>query len=147
MNSVLQPWVQELGLRHQGVLISATRGCDYMSKEDASKALVRAYRSEILVSFDNDPKTFIDKVTRKELASRMETVLHGFDHYPIHWIMPFAYAAEILGYYHPNPARGELWLQFYTRLVKKIHLNPETKEQLDERLNASEEDFIPCYRA
>lgn len=144
--SVLQEWVQNLGLRFQGVLISATRGCDYLTKEDASKALVRAYRSEILISYDKNPKSFIDKVDDFELAQRMEKLLYSFDHYPLHWIMHMAYAAEILGFYHPIQGRRELWNGFYVRLVKKLHLNPETKEQLDERLSASEEEFIGCYR-
>lgn len=33
---VLRPWVRKLGLRHQGVIITALRGCDIANKEDFS---------------------------------------------------------------------------------------------------------------
>ncbi len=32
--SIVQPWAAKLGLRHQGVLVSAVRGCDSISRED-----------------------------------------------------------------------------------------------------------------
>jgi hypothetical protein len=52
MKSILQAWVTELGLRHQGVLLTAVRGCDTWSKYSAEKPLIREMRGLILVAFD-----------------------------------------------------------------------------------------------
>ena len=64
VKSVLQDWVQELGLRFQGVLVSAIRGCDTVQRHDSSKVLARVYRYEILNTHVGDPeksKSFILK--------------------------------------------------------------------------------------
>lgn len=55
--SVLQDWVTELpGLRHQGVLISAVRGCDTAARHSADKKLVRSLRCAVLNAFVGDPE-------------------------------------------------------------------------------------------
>jgi hypothetical protein len=46
--SIIQDWAAKLGLRHQGVLMSAIRGCDTSPKNSASKTLVRFYRGAVL---------------------------------------------------------------------------------------------------
>ena len=56
MPSILLPWVTELGLRHQGVLLSAIRGCDTAPRNDASKNLVRCLRAELLLPHCGDPR-------------------------------------------------------------------------------------------
>lgn len=144
--SVMQAWVERLGLRHQGVLLGAIRGCDSLPKEDASKPLARALRFYILNSYDENPKSFIDKVSIEELKERMEKVLHNFDHYPLHYIMHVIYAAEILGYKHPECQVRVAWYGFYKRFVRKLHLNVETEWELDNRLLAPEEEFEGCWR-
>lgn len=141
MSSVLQSWVEKLGLRHQGVLLSAVRGCDAVPKDDASKSLIRAYRGFILHSFDRKPSSFIEFVSGDELEKRTQAVLSNFDHYPIHFILHLMHAAEILGYKHPMRLVSSAWLHFYETICMKMHLNPESKKQLDKRLNANEKEF------
>lgn len=141
MQPVIQDWVAYLGLRHQGVLMSSVRGCDSVSKEDASKRLVRAYRSYVLYSFDARPSSFIDLVTPKELHSRMMEFVNNFDHYPIHFVLHLIHAAEILGYHHPDEEVQEQWRWFYYRMCRKLHTKPESQEELDERLGACEAVF------
>jgi len=141
MRSVVQDWVAELGLRHQGVLMSAVRGCDSVSKEDASKPLIRAYRSYVLYSFDKTPSSFIDFVSSDELTERMGNFLGNFDHYPIHFVLHLLHASEIVGYHHPDMYIRRDWRWFYEKLVKKMHLTPESKTKLDQRLGACEADF------
>jgi hypothetical protein len=141
MNSVLQSWVEKSGLRHQGVLVSAIRGCDNISKEDASKPLIRAYRGFILQSFDKKPSSFIEYVDKDELICRMNALVKNFDHYSIHFILHLLQAAEIIGYKHPDVWVKTAWLWFYNRMCKKMHVNSETDEQLDNRFNANETIF------
>lgn len=144
--SVLQPWVETLGLRHQGVLLSCIRGCDSVPKEDASKLLARCLRGVVLVSFDTKPSSFIDDVGHAETFNRMTAVLKNCDHYPVHYIMHLMHGAEIIAYKHPDQLVRDLWRRFYVRLARGFHLFPETPYDLDVRLNAKEEDFAENAR-
>lgn len=143
-NSVLKPWVMRLGLRHQGVLLTSVRGCDTAPKHDASKLLARDYRGEILKCHCGNASkaaTFIEEPSHEELIKRFLDYRKNLDHYPHHYVMHLVHAAEIVGYYHPSVPRRELWNQFYRDLCRGLHVNPETKEELDARLNADEETF------
>ena len=139
-SSVLQPWVEQLGLRHQGVLMAGVRGCDSVPKEDATKALARCFRATILRSFGPKPSSFIEFVDDEELRKRMVAVLKNHDHYPIHFILHLMHGSEIIGYKWPDPA-AVFWHWFYEKLAQCFHLNVETEEQLDARLGACETKF------
>ena len=141
MASVLQPWVETLGLRHQGVLMSCIRGCDSVPKDDPTKLLARCLRAVILVSFDPKPSSFIENVEDPELERRMVAVLKDHDHYPVHYIMHLLHGAEIIGYHHPDWSVRDDWNWFYIKLCSCFHLNPESKAALDERLGAEETKF------
>lgn len=145
---VLQDWVLELpGLRHQGVLVCAIRGCDTAPKDDVSKALARCLREGVLNAFVGDSskaKTFIEKVSDEELQSRMRRFLHSLDQYPLHYVMHVIHAAEIVGYFYwGDDSLAEIrWAQFYGEACHKLHLYPETKEQLNARLLKDETEFF-----
>ena len=140
--SILQEWVIALGLRHQGTLLSAIRGCDNIGKEDPSKAVMRALRGVFLRPFGPNPASFIDiRVTEDILQARFVAFLRDFDHLPVHFVLHLASAAEIVGYKHPAPGVRKTWKLFYYELVHKFHLRPETETRLDKRLNACEADF------
>jgi len=140
MASVLQPWVETLGLRHQGVLMACVRGCDSVPKEDPTKALARPLRSMILRSFDPKPTSFIEHVDDVELRERMVAVLKNHDHYPVHYLLHLMHGSEIIGYKCPAP-EAVFWRWFYEKLAQCFHLNIETEEQLDARLGACEVRF------
>lgn len=147
--SILQDWVQELGMRHQGVLVSSVRGCDTAPKEAGSKALTRYFRSAVLNAHCGDPtkaKSFIEVPDYDMFKAAEERFFAEWDSMPLHFAMHFVHAAEIVGYYHPDQCNGKgsvaaLWYNFYLRACKKLHVNSETKAQLDMRLNADEESF------
>jgi len=100
MPSVLKPWVEQLGLRHQGVLMACVRGCDNVPKEDPTKALARCLRAVILVSFDRKPTSFIENVNDEELRRRMVAVLKNHRHDPDQYIRHLMHGSEIIGYKH-----------------------------------------------
>lgn len=142
--SVLQSWVAALGLRHQGVLLTAVRGCDTAPKNDPSKMLARAYRGVILNCHCGDPAkamTFIESPPWNEVHDRMVAYRKNLDHYPHHYVMHLTHASEIVGYKHPDRKVRECWMHFYLMLCKGLHVQPETESQLDERLNADEATF------
>lgn len=141
---ILHSWVQGLGLRHQGALLTAVRGCDTAPKNDASKKLVRCFRETILRAHCGDPAkaaTFIETVNQDVLVKRFEDFRKDLDHYPHHYVAHLMHAIEIVGYKHPNPETRRPWHNMYLRLCKDLHVNPETENQLDARLNASETEF------
>ena len=140
MLSVLKPWVEHLGLRHQGVLMACVRGCDNVPKEDPTKALARCLRGTILNSFDRKPTSFIENVDDVQLRERMIAVLKNHDHYPVHYVMHLMHGSEIVGYKCPAP-EAVFWRWFYEKLAQCFHLNIETEAQLDARLGACEARF------
>jgi hypothetical protein len=144
MKSVLQDWVMELPLRHQGTLLTCVRGCDTAPKNDPSKLLARPYRATILNAFVGDPKkaqTFIEAVEPDVLLERMTAYRKNLDHYPHHYIMHVIHASAIVGYKHPDSGTRKAWLDFYHALCRGLHMNPETEKQLDERLTRDEHEF------
>jgi len=70
----------------------------------------------------------------------MNKIVSGYltelDAIPLHFQLHFMHGVEILGYKHPR--HGAWWLWLYERLVKDMHLNMETKEELDFRLGDNE---------
>ena len=153
MNSIIQDWAAELGLRHQGVLVSAIRGCDGLPRETTGKEVVRFYRSCVLKAHCGHPRDAVSymiwpKSSGEMLGYGSAFFDGGMDHYPMHWLTHFMFAAEILGFYYPHPSPHSLdyeirdfWSVFYHTLVHKLHLNPETKDQLDKRLGLAEKEF------
>ena len=148
MISVLQDWVMNLGLRHQGVLVSAMRGCDVAPRHDPSKIIQRLLRGSILIPHVGkygNPKTYMcieDDVNKWwEYANAF---LRNWDHYPNHYLIHFIHATEIIGYKGPinSPTFSDRWKMFYWQSCQALHFTPETEEHLDNRLNANEEEFF-----
>jgi hypothetical protein len=139
MKSVLRDWVMELPLRHQGVLIAAIRGCDGVPKENSAKPIIRALRYVVLNPADERevgvPSAFmIPGFSDDELRG----FLKDWDHYPVHFVQHLMHACEVVGYcFH-----GERFLIAYFRMVDKLHLNPETFDDMNDRLT---EDRIAKY--
>lgn len=144
MSTVMQPWTFNLGLRHQGILLAAVRGCDLIPKGHVSKSIVRALRSDILNSFCVDPKkaaSFIEVFSYQQFIDLTKKFLYDLDPYPVHYLLHLTHAAEILGYKHPTLEISDRWRIFYFGVVRKFHMKPETEADLDKRLNATEEEF------
>ena len=169
MPSIIQGWVQELGLRHQGVLVSAVRGCDTLPKENPAKTLSRFLRGSILVPHDyftGRRRTVHDAYMALPDIQIWDDTVKGFfkedwDVLPLHYTLHLAHAAEILGYCYPltqhymcgghfhansdmmvhEPLLRDAWLKLYQKLCNKMHMLPETKTQLDARLDADEATF------
>lgn len=135
---VLREWVFELPFRMQSVLMSAMRGCDTARKDDNSKSITRALRP-ILCNNADPSNTFMGKP--KPPADETRQFLWDMDSYPTHFIAHLMHAAEIVGYKHPDAELRGWWLGFYHDVVKGLHLNPETEDQLDVRLGFTPEEL------
>jgi hypothetical protein len=139
--SVVQEWLSKLSMKQQTVLLAAFRGCDGLPKTDPSKHFTKLMRGSILKNADGCstffPKDFDSNVEEgNELIDDffIDCSRGGMDQYPVHWLLHFIQAAEIIGYKCPHKAIAKYWKYFYFTAVKAMHLYPETEVQLDSRL-------------
>lgn len=146
-NSVLAPWIAGLKLQQQSVLLLALRGPDGDVKHTSFKHLLRPYRGTVLMAAKyNRMLEWGEKADSfmsmhlfsnfrewKELVGRFiedeadASILHHYTH--------FMHGAEILGYKHPDERFRSHWNYCYVSMVDRLHLSPETEEQMDARLS------------
>lgn len=160
MSTVLQPWLSDLPMMQQTVLLTAVRGPDGLPKYHATKWLLRWYRRCILLSamdnrvitdpLDDGGGSFTGPSVGTDWAfnwqagmnARLDDYLQALDEVPHHFQLHFMHAAEILGFKHPDPMIGGWWQDAYHRLVHDMHLWPETEDQLDARLGDSRDGWL-----
>jgi hypothetical protein len=141
MKSVLQDWVMELPLRHQGTLLTAVRGCDFEAKTWTSQGIGyspgRRLTAFVRYCFMNpaDPR----EVDFQEGSFFMSTPPDPFKpsefgHLPQHWYSHIMHALEIIGYKHPRIHIRIIAFHLYIDMVKNLHLSPETGEEMNTRL-------------
>lgn len=142
MTSVLQDWVQELPLREQGTLLTAVRGCDLSPKEWGPNGEVintqeRRLTAWIRWAFMNpaDPRE-VD-IPGAFFQSQPPTPFKpsGLGHYPLHWVSHVVHAIEVIAYRHPQASVSRAALGMYTALVASLHLYPENRVEMIERLS------------
>jgi hypothetical protein len=144
MKSVLQDWVMNMGLRHQGTLLSGIRGCDTVAKNHPTKIIIRGLRADCLNAHNGDPTkalTFIKPMPPEEFHDYLPTVLDSLDELPSHYLSHFMHSVQIVAFYHEDMNRRSLWNMLYLRICKRLHLHPETPADVDRRLNAPEVSF------
>lgn len=145
--SVLQDWVMELPRRFQGTLLTGIRGCDVAPKMPAT--ILERYGCS---SGESTPERHLSAFLRYCVlnpADPRETDTPGswfqsrppaewrpsqFGHYPEHWYAHVMHCFEIIGYEHPEQAIATFGWDLYARMVRNLHLNPETRHQMWERL-------------
>lgn len=138
---VVKEWVKSLNWKQQTVLLTAIRGCDGIPKEDVSKKIVRKYRSIILnCAVPKDPKFMEDKVTDDDIYLFSKQP----DQYNLHWYCHFMHACEIVGYKHPDKAISNFFNNLYRVMANTLHLNIETKDEMDIRLKDGKE--VTCWK-
>jgi hypothetical protein len=136
--SIMRVWTDNLTIRQQAVLLTAIRGCDAASKSDPSKSILWALRWEILYPSERtvDPtrtKSFMGITS--SLHEDIRVFQASLDQYPFHFVMHLMHAIEIVGYKHHHHQVRAFWNELYLDLVREnLHCNPETEEQMDERL-------------
>jgi len=137
MKSVLKDWVMELGLREQGTLLTAIRGCDLVPKyplDSVEKTFTAFVRCAVMNPFD-------EREIDSEAGCFMQTNLPEkwkpsiFEHYPLHYVLHLVHALEIIGYKCPDRAFGMQAQSAYVKFVHAWHLNFETKEMMELRLS------------
>lgn len=139
--SVLQPWVMLLPLRHQGVLLTAVRGCDDEAKqwERTGVAYSPGRRLTAFIRWCFMVPADIREVDFEEGSFFMSTPPSpfkpsAFGHLPLHWYTHAMHALEVIGYHHPDYPTSKQAYALYYDMVQALHLNVETEEEMHERL-------------
>lgn len=169
--SVVQNWVSELTLMQQTVALEIIRGPDGLTKYHKSKYLLRWYRRCVLLSamderimttpyehgggsftgpsyevpenFEHTPAFHLN-VNKWEncMWELVNEVIRPADELPHHFYRHMMHGFEVLGYKHPDQRIREFWYHAYCRLVKDMHLTPETEATMDHRLGDSREQWL-----
>lgn len=147
MTSVLQDWVMKLPLRAQGTLLTGVRGCDLAPKsgeviEDRGcssgesspeRHLVAFLRFCFMVPADyrevDVPGAFFQSKPPCVWKPSM------FGHYPQHWYSHIMHCFEVIAMDCPDGMLAEQAADIYERLAFNMHLNTETREQYESRMN------------
>lgn len=136
--TVLHDWVCSLTFQMQALLLTAMRGPDENNKYNAAKAIIRYLRGTVIKpAGDWHQKNDNDFMWGQyELFySYADAFWADHDEYPHHFIMHLVHCAEVVGYKYPDKTIAQCWLEFYKNACHAFHMNPETEDQLDRRLN------------
>lgn len=143
----------ELPLREQGVLLTGIRGCDLAPKNPLTNN--ERYGCS---TGDDTPERGLTAFLRYCVlnpADPREVGIPGaffqpeppcnwkpsqFGHYPQHWYAHIMHCFEVVGYRHPDISIRDCARAIYCRFVLNMHLVPESKEAMIERL--SEDRFL-----
>ena len=143
---VVQKWVDDLPRRAQGTLMTGIRGCDMAPKNPGTiderygcstgeqtpeRQLVAFLRYCVLNPADTRE---IDIPGAWFQSDPGEFKPSQFGHYPLHWYSHIMHCFEVIGYLHPDERISYSAMRIYLRLVRGLHLNPESKEEMIERL-------------
>ena len=82
----------------------------------------------------NNADTF-SPYMKEEILPSIEELKRDIEFCSVHYLSHLLQGLEIIGYNHPNSETAKTAIRIYEDLVYQVlHLNPETKEQLEDRL-------------
>lgn len=136
--SVIKEWVSELPFTQQALLMLSLRGADGMPKYNSAKDVVHYMRDVILFpaypNYTGEPEGFM-RADYNQWNAVVNAFFNDTDAYPMHFLMHLIHSAEVVGYNHPDETIRVCWLSFYEYACQCFHMNPETKDQLNNRLS------------
>lgn len=125
---VLQEWMSELPWKQQSVILSSLRGPD-TSRPAGVKVITRWLRG--ITQNNADPST--DYMKDLPFPS-LEEFQRDLEYCTMHYYCHLMHTLEIIGYNHPKEKIRDIAIGYYAAMVEFQHLNPETKEELNSRL-------------
>jgi len=125
---VLRDWMGEIPWKQQSVLLSALRGPD-LSRPVAVKKVNRWLRNITQNNADLSSE-YMKDISLPDIKDLKLELGYCTMHYFTHLM----HALEIIGYKHPDESISHTAKEYYFGLADFVHLNPETKEQMDKRL-------------
>lgn len=153
---VTMEWIDKLPMQQQSVLLLGLRGPDGLTKHHRCKPIVRHYRACIIKAayfgrsiskgavptdsfmsmevFYTTTEAGVTTSITEDWLRVCKLYFDGIDELPLHYHLHVMHGAEILGYKHPDKEIAACWYAFYLQCCDAMHVNPETREQMDIRL-------------
>lgn len=137
----------ELPLRAQGTILTGIRGCDLAPKNPfgieerygcstgentPERELAAFLRYCVLNAADEREVDVCGAWFKSTPPTQWKPSQLG--HYSLHWYSHIMHCYEVIAYFHPKLYYRNDAMSIYERLVRSLHLNIETKEQMFERL-------------
>ena len=145
-NCVVPAWLMGLSYQQQSVILLALRGPDGVRKEHPAKQIHTAYRATVLraafrgrfLRWGEAAAGFMSLeliAHPSDWSAAIKTFFKHVDALPHHYVSHLAHAAEIIGYRHPDERFRLAWGLFYRAWCDDKHVNPESHDQMNLRLN------------
>lgn len=134
MGSVLQDWVMALPLRHQGVMISAVRGCDEATKPGGIERHLAAYLRWVILNPADEREVNIPGAFMRTDPPPANWKPSALGHFPLHYVMHIMHAFQVAGNHHPDYSIRSDCYNIYLAMVHSLHLSPEHPHDMDVRL-------------
>ena len=125
---VLQDWMATIPWKQQSVLLSSLRGPD-QSRPGSIKIVGRWLRGVMQKNADTSTEYMATFPLPEE-----EEFHRDLEYCTMHFYSHLMHALEIVGYNHPDNEIAENGRKYYLLMTDFLHLNPETKEQMNKRL-------------
>lgn len=123
---VLQPWVSEIGLKMQSILLSGLRAPDVHTS--AVKKCIRWLRGVTQIDADPKKQSYMQTVTMN--PTLIEEAMDELEYLPVHYAHHFADAFAVVAYGHPNEQIRYYALSLHREVaVELFHFHPETREE------------------
>ena len=114
--------------KQQSTLFSALRGPDNLRCENVKK-VTRWLRGLMQNNADNS-----DDYMRDVGLPEIEEVNKELEFTSVHYFCHLMHVLEIVGYKHPDIEIRKQASNYYFGIVRALHLNPETENELEKRL-------------
>lgn len=126
---VLLDWITTLTFKQQSALFSSFRGPDSYNCIHIKK-ITKWIRKSTQSNADLTSNYMLD-----ENLPSIDEIKPEFEFLSLHYCNHLLQGLEIIGYKHPNKEISKCALDYYKKISNRIlHLNPETKSQLEIRL-------------
>jgi hypothetical protein len=125
---VLEDWMKELTWKQQSSLISSSRGPDthYCPNIKRISKFIRKTTQK-----DGDAYGNYMKIDEPPILNSLKK---EFEFCTIHYANHLLTGLEIIAYKHFNSRTASTAREYYVYLAGRLHLNPETKKQMEKRL-------------
>lgn len=106
---------------------SVGSGLEKLSNLESESLLTKGH---IVRNYDYDVANAL-----RDFARVINTFVKRIEELPMHFTMHFLHAINILRFKHPENFVREWWGIIYNDITNELHLNPESEEEMDKRLD------------
>ena len=121
---VLQPWVSNVGLKMQSILLSGLRAPD--QKTVAIKKCIRWMRALCQIDADPAKQSYMQSIEMGE--DLIQAAMDELEYTPVHYCHHFADSMAVVAYFHPEEVVRQSAFRIHFLVAEELfHFVPETE--------------------